>query len=321
MATQELPYGLKDTLTIIISAYNTAAKANDTRVMEETVDLIKSMLSDPRVDAKDRAPYANALINPSKYGITEPVPGPMKDLAVSFLVTRWKKVLTGWGLGIIEGFQVHIIIRAAEDELKPWEESTRAQFSRLYPQIQHLYNEKVSRSEADRKDFEKQRGTIFERITDAILAGHAPPSDDLMIFDAIDHPDKYGLKVVGGARPPGRPPKHAAAGGGSTVAQTRTVTTGKGIQEEISKRITEARGRPAHIPENMPPELKQRILTLDKIRKTNDVAWKAAVQSLLYDVARAYKANPDTYMTTDAARMLGAFQISVTPNFLAMLAH
>lgn len=487
-----------------LSAYDTASRSNNTKIMEQVTNMINDMLTGPEETAETHAAIADLLLRPAAYGITTTVPPQIRDNAAA------------------------LIIATAMENLQPedFTAGQKAQFRRLLNSlIQHLYNEKVSRDPADRADFEKQRRAILKRITDAVMAGHPPPSDDIMVLDAIDRPEKYDLRVVSEHRQPGRPAERTEARGRPAARETRrTVTTRKEIPEEVSVPITSARGRPPRrgaavpgvnplptggipapkaespaspyialgehlkrtnsaayaryvtllqgalvspaisdtdkrvimdvlrgmgevpemtamgridvqhylsrgqegatelytllaammhkpthentqllndalaqlteaakapngflaagllsrlrathpvpaqaqqpppppaaapqpavipevpaapveqppprvrrrreeevmppivavpiIPEGMSPELKERILKLDEIRRTNRVAWKAAIQSLLYDAAKAYRENPDTYMATDAVRILAAFQISASPNFLNMI--
>lgn len=491
-----LPPSTFFTITEALKAYNTAAKTGTRTIMEQMVGQLNEMMVDPQYNERQRAMVSDALLRPAAYGIEQEVPPDIREAAATAII----------GTAMLD---------LNPEEFRPAQKAT---FRRLRRITQHLYNEKVSRSPADRADYSKERKTLLLRIYQAILEGHPPPSDDIMVLDAIDHPEKYGMRVASEPVPPGRPKKAAPVRGRPPTTETkRTVTKRTEIPAEVSVPVTRARGRPARkgipapevnplptggvpapppssmvtpyvalgenlkrtsareyarfitilqgalispaisetdkrivaeglrqlgevpettemakvdvkaylsrgqqgatelyslleslarrptprnaavlndalaqlgtlasepggflasgvmsrlrsvpppaapsappvekapppeaavpaaeqpvrpvamrrkeevlppivpvpqIPENMEPALKERILKLDEIRRTNRVAWTASVQMLLNDVVKAYSADPSTYMGTDAARILTAFQVGIQPSFLNMI--
>lgn len=156
------------------------AGGKDKEAAQAALDMLKGQLA----AGGDTADIFEVLILfPGKYGIELPIPLSIKKL-VSPVET-------------LEDY---------EADLDPGDftASQKRVYASVKRTMQGLYNMKVANSPAVRREFENRIKPIRESVQEKIERGAKPDVAELMIVDALDHPEKYNLRIVI-AETPGRP--------------------------------------------------------------------------------------------------------------------
>lgn len=199
------------TATNIIGAFNT----KDTSLHDEAFNLLMGIKNElPEVYAQ----ITRMVFNPASAGINVE----LSPQAADELIDR--------------------LIISEEEEINPenYTPRQRTAYSKVRALVQKLYNEEVSANASDRKDFQEQHTRIYNRLRAEFFRTGAPLMEDLITLDAIDHPEKYGLRTVTERRPQGRPPNPPAARRGRppSTAIPQTVTRRANVPENIQTPIT-----------------------------------------------------------------------------------